>query len=88
MKKKIVKIGIFVSFVALACLGIDFAKEKQDAKFNFLLKSIDAYASPENEPGHYTGAYNAYCKSPSNTRGCLNDPDPTRKCTYSVFCIK
>ena len=53
------------------------------------LSGIEAVAATyENSPGNYTGAHNQYCTSPKNATGCVSDPDPTRTCSYSIFCKK
>ena len=88
MKRKILNTILLVGIAAFACVGINFAIEKQNNKFEVLLNNVDAYASGENEPGHYTGAINVYCKRPAGERGCANDSDPTRVCTYSIFCTR
>lgn len=87
-KKKILNGILLVGIAAFTCVGVNFAVEKQNNKFDVLLNNIDAYASGENEPGHYTGAKNVYCKEPKGKNGCADDTNPTRVCTYSIFCTK
>ena len=83
-----------IYFVLLAILGVSIYNMAQvvnadlKAKNALKLNDIEAIAQSENGPGNYKGARNQYCIKPSGQIGCVNDSDPTRTCSYSIFCQK
>lgn len=88
MKTKKITLYICCAIGIFTCISLNFSMKKQNAKFSVMLNSIEAFANPEDEPGHYKGAINYNCKKPVGERGCKSDPDPNKICTYSVYCTK
>lgn len=84
-KKSIIIVLLLFIVVAINVVHV-FAKSSV-SNF-FYLTNVEALANGEDGPGNYKGARNSYCKKPKGTQGCVSDINPSKTCTYSIYCIE
>lgn len=83
-KRKIAFLVLFVSII----INIAVVVAKSASHNTLELTNVEAFAAGENGPGNYKGARNQYCTKPKGQTGCVADTDPTKTCSYSIYCIQ